>query len=98
MTMRLNNLLSAALVCAAVSPFVCTGAQAAPPVPVAVEVTTTADDNVSLWDGVGAYNQPQWVKSRRYATTRVHIQRDPWEVAVEQWARGRLNGGNWSFR
>jgi Putative MetA-pathway of phenol degradation len=47
---------------------------------------------------VGVYNQPGWVKSRRFSTTRVHIQRDPWEVAFEQWWRGRMTNGDWSHR
>lgn len=99
MIKQLPRLLSAALLTAAVSPSFSTVAVAAPQVPLAGEVTTTADDRISLWEeGTGAYNQPEWVKKRRYATTRVHIQRDPWEVAVEQWARGRLNHGDWSFR
>ena len=46
----------------------------------------------------GAYGQPDWVQSRRFATTRVHIQRNPWEMAVEQWVRSRYNDGEWKHR
>lgn len=47
---------------------------------------------------VGAWGQPGWVQSRRFATTRVHIQRSPGEVALEQWWRGRMTNGKWSSR
>ncbi|BCU78000.1 transporter [Luteolibacter sp. LG18] len=44
----------------------------------------------------GAYDQPEWLGSRRFATTRAYIQQDPWEVGVEQWWRSRSDGGEWS--
>ena len=92
-----SSLLS---LCVAFSAAFNSRAMADGPLPVAGSVTASAPDS-PLWQGqdlLGAYNQPQWVKSRRFATTRVHIQRDPWEVAVEQWGRGRLIKGDWSFR
>jgi hypothetical protein len=46
----------------------------------------------------GAWGQPEWVQSRRFATTRVHIQRSPGEVALEQWWRGRMKDGKFSHR
>ncbi len=46
----------------------------------------------------GAYQQPEWVQHRRFATSRVHIQRNPWEVSLEQWWRGRYNDGEWKHR
>lgn len=66
---------------------------ASPPVqlpPVVVKGTTS-----SLKEDAprGAYGQPDWVKNRRFSTTRVHIQRDPWEAGAEQWWRGRFYDG-----
>ncbi len=37
----------------------------------------------------GVYNNPEWTKHRRFATTRVYVQKDPWEIGVEQWWRVR---------
>ncbi len=42
---------------------------------------------------VGVYGQPEWVKQRRFSTTRVHLQRDPWEIGVEEWYRVRTYDG-----
>jgi hypothetical protein len=42
---------------------------------------------------VGVYGQPEWVKNRRFSTTRIHLQRDPWEIGVEQWYRVRTYDG-----
>ena len=69
--------------------------------PVVAEVTATdasGSGSDSMGDAVGAYNQPEWVKRRRFSTTRVHIQRDPWEMALEHWWRGRYNDGEWKHR
>ncbi|HEX2746924.1 MAG TPA: hypothetical protein VHM91_02910 [Verrucomicrobiales bacterium] len=87
------------VLCAGLASFLSTASFAAPALPVAGQVT--ADPGTSLWEAnapVGAYGQPEWVKTRRFANTRVHIQRDPWEIAVEQWWRGRLVEGEWSHR
>jgi hypothetical protein len=53
---------------------------------------TTIDANT------GAYNQPGWVQRRPFTTTRVHIQRNPGEVSVEQWIRVREKDGETKFR
>ena len=53
---------------------------------------TTIDANT------GAYNQPGWVQRRPFATTRVHIQRNPGEVGIEHWVRARESDGEWKFR
>jgi len=37
----------------------------------------------------GAYGEPEWVDHRRFSTTRVYIQKDPWEVGIEEWYRVR---------
>ncbi|MBL9142842.1 MAG: transporter [Verrucomicrobiaceae bacterium] len=53
---------------------------------------TTIDANT------GAYNQPGWVQRRPFPTTRVHIQRNPGEITVEQWMRWRNKDGENKFR
>ncbi len=35
--------------------------------------------------------RPQWTSHRRFTTTRVYIQKAPWEVGYEQWYRVRQN-------
>jgi len=42
---------------------------------------------------VGEFGQPQWVKQRRFSTTRVHLQKDAWEIGVEEWYRVRTYDG-----
>jgi len=42
---------------------------------------------------VGAFGQPEWVKQRRFSTTRIHLQKDPWEMGVEEWYRVRTFDG-----
>ena len=64
----------------------------------APEVGLVDLDETSSGGDFGAYDQPEWVQHRRFATTRVHIQRDPWEAAFEEWWRGRLSGGNFKNR
>ena len=72
------------------------GQDSSPPVVGEVEaVASPSPLSASHADGTGAYNQPVWVQHRRFSTTRVHIQRNPWEAAVEQWWRGRLKDGEW---
>ncbi|MCB1228971.1 MAG: hypothetical protein KDN19_01820 [Verrucomicrobiae bacterium] len=69
--------------------------------PVVADLTATEASGEELtYSGneVGAYNQPQWVQHRRFANTRVHIQQDPWEMALEHWWRGRLDDGEWKHR
>ena len=39
---------------------------------------------------VGEYQQPEWTQHRRFPTTRVYVQKQPWEVGFEQWWRGRF--------
>ena len=67
-----------------------------PPVVGGVEAVgyTTIDANT------GAYNQPGWVQRRPFNTTRVHIQRNPGEISVEQWVRSRYydDTDEWKFR
>ena len=55
------------------------------------ETTTTAAAGTGgHYTGPGGlYGNPEWTKHRRFATTRVFVQRDPWEVGFEQWWRFR---------
>lgn len=41
----------------------------------------------------GANGEPSWVRERRFSNTRVYIQKDPWEMGVEQWYRARFYDG-----
>lgn len=52
----------------------------------------------SIDANTGAYDQPGWVQRRPFGTTRVHIQRNPGEITVEQWMRVRKYGDEYKFR
>lgn len=41
----------------------------------------------------GAFGEPEWVKQRRFSLTRIYVQKDPWEMGVEQWYRVRTFDG-----
>jgi hypothetical protein len=50
---------------------------------------------------VGPYQQPDWTTQRRFATTRVYLQQQPWCVGVEQWVKAqwpRKEGPNFLFQ
>jgi len=48
---------------------------------------------------VGPTKRPEWTSARRFTTTRVYIQRDPWEVGAATWWRLRHNrDGSYSSR
>lgn len=74
------------------------GAIARPSAPILTEPAPAADAAGFSGDEIGAYGQPEWVRHRRFATTRVHIQQDPWEASFEEWWRGRLSDGEWKHR
>ena len=52
-------------------------------------VTVTASGAIGEDARVGPYNQPEWTEHRRFTTTRVYIQQEPWEAGFEQWWRAR---------
>lgn len=52
-------------------------------------VTVTAPGAIGEDARVGPYNQPEWTEHRRFTTTRVYIQQEPWHVGFEQWWRVR---------
>lgn len=66
-------------------------AQAAEPITTRMpEVTTTAPvSELSEEQPIGETGRPEWTSARRFTTTRVYIQREPWEVSFEQWVRSR---------
>lgn len=53
-------------------------------------ISASADASaVSENDLIGESQRPEWTSHRRFSTTRVFIQKEPWEVGVEQWWRAR---------
>lgn len=52
-------------------------------------VTVTAPGGLAEDARVGPYQQPEWTEHRRFTTTRVYIQKEPWEIGFEQWWRVR---------
>jgi Putative MetA-pathway of phenol degradation len=59
-----------------------------------VIVTAPATDSILDPDTlVGPYNQPEWTEHRRFPFTRVFLQKEPWEIGVEQWWRARTYDG-----
>ena len=46
---------------------------------------------------IGETGRPEWTSARRFSTTRVYIQREPWEVGVGQWWRYRYKRDNSSI-
>ena len=41
----------------------------------------------------GVNGEPEWVTQRRFSLTRIYVQKDPWEMGVEQWYRARTYDG-----
>lgn len=41
----------------------------------------------------GVNGEPEWVRNRRFSTTRIYIQQDPGEMGFEQWYRARTFSG-----
>ncbi len=70
----------------------CLAASAAPAQPPDAthlpEVTTTAT-GLAEERPVDETGRPAWTSSRRFSTTRVYIQKAPWEIGFEQWVRFR---------
>jgi hypothetical protein len=56
--------------------------------PVLSDLVVTAD-SLKEESATGTYGQPEWTSHRRFGATRVYIQKDPWEVGVEEWYRLR---------
>ena len=52
------------------------------------ETTSTAFSSVLSEDTpIGVTGRPEWTSARRFTGTRVYIQQEPWEAAVESWWR-----------
>ena len=54
------------------------------------EVTVSAPRVFNEEIPKGEYQQPEWTMQRRFPTTRVYLQKAPWEGGFEQWWRGRF--------
>ena len=52
--------------------------------------TTIVEDQILEESKIGPYSQPEWTYRRRFSTTRVYVQKEPWQAGVEQWWRGRF--------
>ena len=53
------------------------------------EVTFTETAGLAEEQGIGETGRPEWTSARRFPTTRVYIQKEPWQVGVETWWRYR---------
>jgi hypothetical protein len=61
-------------------------------------VTTTGTrEGLAEERPVGETGRPEWTSARRFPTTRVYIQREPWEVGVGAWWRYRNKRDNSSI-
>lgn len=62
-----------------------------------VTATTTTTSGLREEQPTDATGRPEWTNARRFGTTRVYIQKAPWEVGVEQWWRYRYKRDNSSI-
>ncbi len=53
------------------------------------EVTITDANVLTEERSTGESGRPEWTSARRFPTTRVYIQKEPWQVGVETWWRYR---------
>ena len=60
-------------------------------------VTSTSTSLLNEEMPVDDTGRPEWTSARRFTTTRVYIQKGPWEVGVEQWWRYRYKRDNSSI-
>jgi hypothetical protein len=82
-----NNCLTLAFMCAATPcVFAAESTTTLPTVTVTGPAPATSVSEDAL---VGPYQQPEWTEHRRFTTTRVYIQQEPWEIGFEQWWRAR---------
>ena len=64
------------------------GAPPAKPATRLPETTTTGFSSVlSESTPIGVTGRPEWTSARRFTSTRVYIQKEPWEVGIESWWR-----------
>ncbi len=95
----MNQVKKTALILATVasvvgSAFADNGVQQLPPVDVKAE--PLREEGL-----VGPYQQPEWTTARRFTSTRIYLQQQPWEVSVEQWVKAQWNrheSGNFLFQ
>jgi hypothetical protein len=63
---------------------------------VVVTATNLAASGLAEEAPIGETGRPAWTSHRRFANTRVYIQKEPWEVGIEQWWRARdKRDGTW---
>lgn len=48
-----------------------------------------SDSGLAEEQATGKYGQPEWTSHRRFSNTRVYIQKDAWEMGIEEWFRVR---------
>jgi hypothetical protein len=60
-------------------------------------VTETGASGLVEERPVGETGRPEWTSARRFPTTRVYIQQDPWQVGVAAWWRYRNKRDNSSI-
>lgn len=71
--------------------------------PMTTVTGTTTSMTETDWSGfkderpTGETGRPEWTGARRFSTTRVYIQREPWEVGVAAWWRYRNKRDNSSI-
>jgi hypothetical protein len=66
--------------------------------PQRMPTVTSVDSNLLQEERpVDETGRPEWTSARRFTTTRVYIQKAPWEVGIEQWWRYRYKRDNSSI-
>lgn len=61
--------------------------------PVVGDIVVSGGDDLIEDRPAGKFGEPEWVKQRRFSLTRIYVQKDPWEMGVEQWYRVRTYDG-----
>ena len=82
----MTNKLTTLIALAATSAF---AADTKPAVQKMPEVTITDSNLLTEERAIGETGRPEWTSARRFPTTRVYIQKEPWQVGVETWWRFR---------
>ena len=86
---RFSTVVAATLSVAASTCFFRANAQSNKPASMP-QMTVNGASDVAEEMKTGPYSAPDWTQYRRFPTTRVYLQKAPWEAGVEQWWRGRF--------
>ncbi len=62
------------------------------------KVSTAKKSVVTRNVDMGSYGQPASLGTRRFLTTEVYVERNPWEVSVAQWYVGDVRNGTHGFK